>query len=196
MQVTPRVKQHFKRKLLLDAQIQSNQGLRSFKPEVDNGCTITCIHPKTVKCYGLKTIRLDDPILVVNADGTDTRGGQSSIVAKVFMKVGSHVEFIEALVLDIGHNQMLLGTDWLSIHNPEINWKDGTLRFVRCPKSCWHMQREYSKKLQEKEDKKPPRDDNGLLKGIIPQYVKQSMDICLKHETLISYRNERNGTMQ
>src|SRR6266568_3679373 len=171
-QVSPRRPKVYKWKLFLDALIQDGNGcLQSFNPEVDNGCTITCIHPQLVKKFGLKRYKLPDPILVVNADGTDTKGGESSSLAKIFMKVGKHVELIEALVLDIGHNDMLLGLDWLAVHNPSVDWKRGTLDFIRCPKFCQHARREYVKGQMEKEDKKPPTDNNGLTKGLIPEYV-------------------------
>ena len=31
---------------------------------------------------------------------------------------------------------MFLGHDWLVKHNPEVNQKNGTIRFTRCPGSC------------------------------------------------------------
>ena len=30
---------------------------------------------------------------------------------------------------------MFLGHDWLVKHNPEVNWKNRTIRFIRCPGS-------------------------------------------------------------
>ena len=31
---------------------------------------------------------------------------------------------------------MFLGYDWLVKHNPEVNWKNRTIKFTRCPESC------------------------------------------------------------
>ena len=31
---------------------------------------------------------------------------------------------------------MFLGHNWLVKHNSEINWKNGTIKFTRCPGSC------------------------------------------------------------
>jgi len=31
---------------------------------------------------------------------------------------------------------MFLGYDWLVKHNPEVNWKNGTIKFTRCPGNC------------------------------------------------------------
>ena len=33
-----------------------------------------------------------------------------------------HEEYLEALVLELGHNQMLLRIDWLNFHNLEVDW--------------------------------------------------------------------------
>jgi len=31
---------------------------------------------------------------------------------------------------------MFLGHDWLVKHNPEVNWKNRTIKFTRYPESC------------------------------------------------------------
>ena len=31
---------------------------------------------------------------------------------------------------------MFLGHNWLVKYNPEVNWKNGTIKFTRCPRSC------------------------------------------------------------
>ena len=31
---------------------------------------------------------------------------------------------------------MFLGYDWLIKHNPEVNWKNRTIKFTKCPKNC------------------------------------------------------------
>jgi hypothetical protein len=161
---------------MLNAQIMDSNGyLQWFIPEVDNGCTITCIHPKIVQKFGLKTSKLPFSIPVVNADGTDNKQGESCFVAKVHMVVNNHKELIEALVLDIGANQMLLGLDWLSVHNPEIDWSKGIIQFNQCPKDC-HRARMKSYQLQKlvdlKIDDQLNLDANQLPKGKIPDYVK------------------------
>jgi len=128
--VTPRRKVDFKHNIILKAMLKDKNGcLQWFRPEVDNGCTITCIHPRIVKKFSLKTIKLPFSIPIVNADGSDNRQGKSFQAAEVFMVVDNHVETIEALVLDIGSNEMLLGLDWLSVHNPQIDWTSGVIKF-------------------------------------------------------------------
>jgi len=43
---------------------------------------------------------------------------------------------LEAAVTDLDRTDMFLGHDWLVKHNPEVNWKNGTIRFTRCPGNC------------------------------------------------------------
>jgi Retroviral aspartyl protease len=171
MSVTPHRK-FFNRNIKLKAQIRCNDGsLKWFDPEIDNGCTITCIHPRIVRKYGLQTKPLSFSIPIVNADGSDNKQKESSLTAIVNMIVERHIETIEALVLDIGSNEMLLGLDWLTVHNPMINWKEGIVRFIRCPVECQRARADQLRKIDTEKDK-PTLDQNGLSQGIIPDYVK------------------------
>ena len=175
--VSPRVKNNSKPNLILKAKIRDRNGrMQMFKPEVDNGCTITCIHPKIVKRFGLRTSRLPYAIPVVNADGTDTKQGDASVLAKVCLMIDNHIELLEALILDIGDNEMLLGLDWLATHNPKIDWQKRTLEFVRCPRDCHSACikiSHYLKKVIEKDEDKLAVDANGINRGKIPQHVKE-----------------------
>ena len=31
---------------------------------------------------------------------------------------------------------VILGMPWLRHHNPEINWKTGEVKMIRCPEEC------------------------------------------------------------
>jgi len=42
---------------------------------------------------------------------------------------------LEAVVTDLNGTDMFLGHDWLVKHNPEVNWKNGTVKFIRYPGS-------------------------------------------------------------
>jgi hypothetical protein len=57
-----------------------------------------------------------------NANGSPNRQSLATHVAKVTLQLGDHQEQMEALILDIGRNDMLLGQDWLMVHNPSIDW--------------------------------------------------------------------------
>ena len=43
---------------------------------------------------------------------------------------------MKAAVTDLDGTDMFLGHDWLVKHNPEVNWKNGTIRSTRCLENC------------------------------------------------------------
>jgi len=43
---------------------------------------------------------------------------------------------LEAAVMDLDGTDMFLEHDWLVKHNPEVNWKNGIIKFTRCPRDC------------------------------------------------------------
>ena len=49
------------------------------------------------------------------------------------IEINGHKETLEAAVMDLNSTDMFLGYDWLVKHNPEVNWKNRTIRFTRCP---------------------------------------------------------------
>ena len=138
-----------------------------FMPEVDNGCQLTSIHPRIVTHYRLPRIKLATPIPMSNADGSPNRQSLATHVAKVTLQLGDHQEQMEALILDIGRNDMLLGQDWLMVHNPSIDWTNRRVVFDRCPPKCRPKKKEVSVKKTEL----PELDENGVSKGFKPKYI-------------------------
>jgi hypothetical protein len=97
-------------------------------------------------------------------------------VAKVPMKIGDHYKMIEALILDIGSNKMLLGLDWLAVHNPSMDWINSTVTMDRCPKFCRNYNRSIKRQIEKDKKKKedqPVKDSNGCSKGVMPDYIKK-----------------------
>ena len=110
----------------------------NFRPEVDNGCQATSIHLSLVWKYILHIHCLLTPIAMSNANGSPNKQKVATHVAQIHLWFPKydHEEYLEALVLELGHNQMLLGIDWLNFHNPEVNWSMPSLQFTGCPKHC------------------------------------------------------------
>ena len=52
------------------------------------------------------------------------------------IKINGHKKTLEAAVMDLNRMDMFLGHDWLVKHNPEVNWKNGVIKFKRCPGNC------------------------------------------------------------
>jgi len=53
------------------------------------------------------------------------------------MGIGTrHWENIEVAITNTGRHKILLGTDWLKVHNPSIDWSMNRLCFDWCPLQC------------------------------------------------------------
>jgi len=104
------------------------------KALVDSGYTHTRINEKLVKDRRIQTKPIDFSFEVFNVDGMKNR--EVTKVAPLEIKINGHKEILEAAVMDLNRTDMFLGHDWLVKHNPEVNWKNGTIKFTRCLESC------------------------------------------------------------
>ena len=104
------------------------------KALVDSGCTHTGIDEQLVKEKRIQMKAIDFSFEVFNADKTKTR--EVTKVAPLEVEINEHKETLEAVVTDLNGTDMFLGHDWLVKHNPEVNWKNGTIKFTRCPGNC------------------------------------------------------------
>ena len=56
---------------------------------------------------------------------------------KLKLHVGHHSEMITLCTMNLTDDaNILLGYDWLWIHNPQIDWESGTFTLNKCPGSC------------------------------------------------------------
>jgi len=101
---------------------------------VDSGCTHTGIDEQLVKDRRIQTKKIDFSFEVFNANGA--KNGEVTKVAPLEVEINGHKKTLEAVVIDLDGMDMFLGHDWLVKHNPEVNWKNGTMKFMRCPGNC------------------------------------------------------------
>ena len=104
------------------------------KSLVDSGCTHTGIDEQLVKEEKIQTKAIDFSFEVFNADRT--KNGEVTRVAPLEVEINGHKETLETAVTDLNRTDMFLEHDWLVKHNPEVNWKNGTIKFTRCPGNC------------------------------------------------------------
>ena len=57
-------------------------------------------------------------------------------MAPLKIKINRYKETLEAAVTDLDGTDIFLGHNWLVKHNPEVNWKNSTIKFTRCPGNC------------------------------------------------------------
>jgi hypothetical protein len=103
---------------------------------IDSGCTHTCIREKLVKEKNIPTQKLASSMTARNADGTMMGSKPITDFVELKMEVNGHKEDLEAVVTHLDSPGLLLRHDWLTYHNPEIDWSNQTIRFRNCPESC------------------------------------------------------------
>ena len=119
----------------MQAQVKTKNGKNlKVKVLVDSRCTHTGINEQLVKDKNIQTKKIDFSFEVFNADGTKNR--EVTKVAPLEVEINGHKETLEAVVTDLDGTDMFLGHDWLVKHNLEVNWKNGTIKFMRCPGNC------------------------------------------------------------
>ena len=116
----------------MQANVKTQNGKKlKVKALVDSGCTHTGIDEQLVKDKRIQTKPINFSFEVFNADGTKNR--EVTKVAPLEIEINRHKETLEAAVMDLDGTDMFLGHDWLVKHNPEVNWKNSTIKFTRCP---------------------------------------------------------------
>jgi len=119
----------------MQADIKTKNGKKlKVKALVDSGCTHTGIDKQLVKEKKIQMKAIDFSFEVFNADRT--KNGEVTRVAPLEVEINGYKETLEAAVTDLDGTDMFLGHDWLVKHNPEVNWKNGTIKFTRCPGNC------------------------------------------------------------
>jgi len=104
------------------------------KALVDSRCTHTGINKQLVKKKRIQMKLINFSFEVFNADGM--KNGEVTKVTLLEIKINGYKETLEAAVTDLDGMDIFLGHDWLVKHNPEVNWKNSTIRFTRCPGQC------------------------------------------------------------
>ena len=64
------------------------------------------------------------------------KNGEVTKVAPLEIEINRHKEQLEAAVMDLNGIDMFLGHNWLAKYNPEVNWKNETIKFMKYSGSC------------------------------------------------------------
>ena len=148
---------------------------------VDSGCTHTGINKQLVKEKRIQTKKIDFSFEVFNTDGT--KNGEVTKVVPLEVELNGHKETLEAAVTDLDGTDMFLGHDWLVKHNLEVNWKNETIKFMRCPGNCTMMHKDIrfnSRRTKEMETKDNREQNNGEIRKEpdktnpedLPEYIR------------------------
>ena len=119
----------------MQANIETKNGKKlKVKALVDSGCTHIGINEQLVKDKRIPVKSIDFSFEVFNANGI--KNGEMTKVAPLEIKINGYKKTLETVVTDLDGTNMFLGHDWLVKHDPEVNWKNRTIKFMRCPENC------------------------------------------------------------
>ncbi len=100
------------------------------------------MHSRFAKTHRLTLRRLEQPFPVRNVDGSENVMGwvrhTTTQTVRIYSQNGRsyHEERAEFYITDIGDHDIILGTDWLDEHNPQIDWTTDRVDLTRCPPTC------------------------------------------------------------
>ena len=145
---------------------------------MDLGCTHTGIDEQLVKDKKIPTKPINFSFEVFNADSTKNR--EVTKVVPLEIKIDRHTEQLEAVVTDLDGMHMFLGHDWLVKYNPEVNWKNGTIQFTRCPGHCtmkhediwFNTRRQMATDKTEQNNGKVGKEPNKTNPEDLPDYIQ------------------------
>jgi len=139
----------------VQAEVKTKNGKNlNMKALVDSGYIHTGIDEQLVKDKRIQTKSIDFSFKVFNTDRT--KNGEVTKVAPLEIEINGHKETLEAVVIDLDGTDMFLGHDWLVKHNPEVNWRNRTIKFTRCPGNCTMTYKDIrfnSRQIKEMETK-------------------------------------------
>ncbi|CCO35677.1 Retrotransposon-derived protein PEG10 AltName: Full=Embryonal carcinoma differentiation-regulated protein [Rhizoctonia solani AG-1 IB] len=97
---------------------------------IDSGSSANFIDPQFACSHNIPLIELDSPctVIVINS-----RQVHDSICFKCCLVFNAQIRHFSALfyLLPLGNCNLILGTPWLILANPDINWR--TLEVLLCP---------------------------------------------------------------
>ena len=146
----------------MQANIKTKNGKNlKVKALVDSRCTHTGIDEQLVKDKRIQTEKINFSFEVFNADRT--KNGEVTRVAPLEVEINGYKETLEAAVTDLDGTDIFLGHDWLIKHNPEVNWKNGTIKFTRCPGNCTMKHKDIRFKTRRNKTMETTTTDNSKV---------------------------------
>jgi len=118
------------------------------KALLDNSATGLVMSSEFVRKQGFKLKKMEKLIYIRNMDGSFNKEGPIEHTVEVNIYYQGHRERIEIDVIGGQKWKIILGMLWLAHHNPEIDWKTGEVKMMRCPEECERQWKLKQRKLK------------------------------------------------
>ena len=103
---------------------------------LDSGATGLVMSPEFAKKQGFKLKKLERPMHVKNIDGSLNKEGPIEHMVEVNIYYQGYRERTEIDIIRGQKWMVILRMLWLACHNPEIYWKTGEVKIIRCLEKC------------------------------------------------------------
>ena len=103
---------------------------------LDSGATGLVMSSEFARKQGFKLKKLERPMNVRNVGGSLNKEGPIEHTVEVNIYFKGHRERMEIDVIGGQKWMVILGIPWLARHNPEINWRTGEVKIMRCPEDA------------------------------------------------------------
>ena len=155
---------------------------------IDSECTKSCINSSFVKNNRIKTYPFKNPFPVFNTNSTNNDRGLLKNYVELELSVKEHSEIICLAVTTLVSSNIFLGYDWLTKHNSEIDWGQGTVSFTKCLNSC-SMSFEEIEAYSDVLEYLRRTDNDSTLVFTIPSYFEEYKDVFSEEsfEQLLQY---------
>jgi hypothetical protein len=97
------------------------------RPLVSSGAGGTFMDQNYAWKQGFNLTKLEYPITAWNMDGTENKQKTIWYYTDLDLHVNGRMHMEQFLITGLGNQKVILGLPWLQKHNPEVNWKEGTL---------------------------------------------------------------------
>ena len=104
---------------------------------IDSGVTGNFMDVHLLSLDNPTLIRLPEPIIAYNVDGTKNLKGTIRWKAKTVLNLEDHSDPIELMILQLSKPRVILGMLWLKKWNPKINWDRLSMTLPSSP--CSHI---------------------------------------------------------
>ena len=103
---------------------------------LDSRATGLVISEEFARKHKFRKTELERPVHVRNVDGTFNYAGPIVDTVEVEIYFKGHKERTSINVMGGQKWSVILSMPWLRHHNPEINWRTGEVKMMRCPDEC------------------------------------------------------------
>jgi hypothetical protein len=95
---------------------------------IDSSASHNFIDPQTVKCLGVQLTRLENPVKVLNMDGSQNTAGTVNSFTTLTMKLRTETRNLWFYMAKLGEDCAIFGFPFLRAFNLTIDWRTGRIR--------------------------------------------------------------------